>query len=399
MRGAFGMTPGELLGVAMPPGEGWIDVVHRCWSERVAFMPIDVRLTATERRAIVDLARPTAVVDETGDVTAFGGAASVATDVATVVATSGTGGAPRLAELSRDAVQAAIDGSAHASGLAREMTWVCCLPPAHVGGLLVLLRAELGAARIAVLDRFDPDVIAGIAGAAVSVVPAMVARLAASDRRMAGSTLVVGGGPLDARLATEIEARGVRVVTTYGLTETCGGVVYDGVPFAGTEVRLDDDGWIEVRGPTLMEGYRGDPESTGAAFSTDGWLRTRDIGAFDGEGRLIVRGRVDEAIRTGGETVWPLEVERVLAAHPKIADVAVAGAPHTEWGQQVVAWVVPRSVDDPPTLEELRDLSRSELAGYKAPRRLELVSAIPRTASGKVRRGETSPGRSGPAGL
>jgi acyl-CoA synthetase (AMP-forming)/AMP-acid ligase II len=134
-----------------------------------------------------------------------------------------------------------------------------------------------------------------------------------------------------------------------------------------------------------MEGYRRDPAATGAAFTLEGWIRTGDLGELDERG-LRVFGRRDEVIRTGGEQVWPQEVERRLSAHPKVRDVAVRGEPHPEWGAEVVAAVVPVSVEDPPTLEELRDWTRDELSSFKAPRRLELIAEVPRTRSGKIRR-------------
>ena len=118
-----------------------------------------------------------------------------------------------------------------------------------------------------------------------------------------------------------------------------------------------------------------------------GWLRTGDAGTIDDDGRLHVTGRLDEAIRTGAETVWPGEVERAIASHPKVFEVAVAGRPHPEWGEQVVAYVVPRTIDDPPSLEELRDHASETIARHKTPRELVLLAELPRTPGGKVRRG------------
>jgi acyl-CoA synthetase (AMP-forming)/AMP-acid ligase II len=124
----------------------------------------------------------------------------------------------------------------------------------------------------------------------------------------------------------------------------------------------------------------------------DGWLRTGDLGELDAEGRLIVHGRSDDAIRSGAEMVWPDEVEAALRSHPDVADVAVTGAPDREWGQRVVAWVVPVDRALPPTLEALRDHCRERLARFKAPRELILLDALPRTPSGKLRRAAV-PGR------
>jgi O-succinylbenzoic acid--CoA ligase len=202
--------------------------------------------------------------------------------------------------------------------------------------------------------------------------------------------IVVGGGALDPALRAAAASLGGRIISTYGCTESCGGVVYDGVPFDGTRLRIDADtpetvGGIEIQGPTLMDGYRADPAATAEAFAVDGWLRTGDLGWLEAE-RLHVRGRADDAIRTGAETVWPEEVEGVLTTHPKVADVAVAGRPDPEWGSHVVAWVVPRDPTDPPTLEQLREHCRDALARFKAPRDLRLLTALPRTTNGKVRR-------------
>ena len=185
-------------------------------------------------------------------------------------------------------------------------------------------------------------------------------------------------------------------MTTYGLTESCGGVVYDGIPFDGTDVRISSAGEIQLSGPTVMEGYRSDPVATAGAFTVDGWLRTGDLGELDPEGRLVVHGRSDDAIRSGAETVWPDEVEAALRSYPGVADVAVTGAADHEWGQRVVAWVVPADRALPPTLDELREHCRERLARFKAPRELIIVDALPRTPSGKLRRAAVPRGSTEP---
>jgi O-succinylbenzoic acid--CoA ligase len=177
------------------------------------------------------------------------------------------------------------------------------------------------------------------------------------------------------------------VVSTYGLTETSGGIAYDGRLFEGTRARIGAGEEIELHGPTLMEGYRLDPAATAATFTLDGWLRTGDAGAIEDTGHLRIHGRLDDAIRTGAETVWPQRVEAALADHPKVADIAVAGRPDPEWGARVVAFVVPVAADDPPTLDELRDRARERLPRFMAPRALVLLTELPRTVSGKLRRG------------
>ena len=313
-----------------------------------------------------------------------------------VVPTSGTGGVPRLAQLSRASIGSAVAASLDALDASAYDPWVACLSPAHIGGLLVLLRGAFTGSRVTILDRFEPGgLLAGAPdGAHVAMVPTMLERLVrgGGDLTRLG-VLLVGGGALDPKLRTAAEALGGRVVSTYGSTETGGGIVYDGRVFEGSEVRIayglpDRLGGIELRGPTIMDGYRADPAATANAFTSDGWLRTGDVGRIDATGRLRVRGRTDDAIRTGAETVWPDEVEAVLRTHPAVGDVAVAGRPDPEWGAHVTAWVVPVTPQDPPTLEELREHCRDGLARFKAPRDLRIVSALPRTASGKVRRAD-----------
>jgi O-succinylbenzoic acid--CoA ligase len=135
-----------------------------------------------------------------------------------------------------------------------------------------------------------------------------------------------------------------------------------------------------------MLGYRFDAEGTARAIDPDGWLRPGDVGEIDAEGRLRVIGRVDALINTGGEKVWPEEVEALLREHPKVAEVAVGGRLDPEWGQRVVAWVVPVDPADPPDLEDLRSFTGRTLPRHKAPRELVLVEALPRTSAGKLRR-------------
>ena len=387
-------SPGELVAYALPPGFHWLEILAAHAHSGASFMPIDVRLSDPEQQRLIDLARPSVVV-RPDEETILADAAPVDPDTSwAVVPTSGTAGVPRLAQLSRASIGSAVAASLDALDASAYDPWVACLSPAHIGGLLVLLRGAFTGSRVTILDRFEPGALLAGApdGAHVAMVPTMLERLVrgGGDLTRLG-VLLVGGGALDPELRTAAEALGGRVVSTYGSTETGGGIVYDGRVFEGSEVRIayglpDRLGGIELRGPTIMDGYRADPAATANAFTSDGWLRTGDVGRIDATGRLRVRGRTDDAIRTGAETVWPDEVEAVLRTHPAVGDVAVAGRPDPEWGAHVTAWVVPVTPQDPPTLEELREHCRDGLARFKAPRDLRIVSALPRTASGKVRR-------------
>jgi o-succinylbenzoate---CoA ligase len=272
--------------------------------------------------------------------------------------------------------------------------------------------------------------------------------LAAGDEAARFRRVLLGGAPIPADLVEEAARRGVGLVRTYGLTETFGGMVHDGHPLDGAEVRIDGTGvridgvwtagpprsaaevasptggpgtggWgsgtgeaelpgaterpagtelpggtdpptdgageILVRGPMLLRRYRGDPERTAAALG-GGWLRTGDLGRVDARGRLTVLGRSDDLVISGGVNVHPNEVEAVLATHPGVAEAAVAGRPDPQWGQRVTAFVVPRDPAHPPTLDDLRAFARERLAPAKAPRELVLVPALPRSPSGKLLR-------------
>jgi O-succinylbenzoic acid--CoA ligase len=170
------------------------------------------------------------------------------------------------------------------------------------------------------------------------------------------------------------------------MTETGGGVVYDGRPLDGVEVSARD-GEILVRGPMLLRAYRGTTPDGEEPKDGDGWFATDDAGDVLADGTVVVQGRRGDLIVSGGENVWPAAVERVLAGHPEVVEVAVIGRPDPEWGQRVVALIVAQQPEHPPTLEELRAWARAELPAHAAPRDVELVAALPRTPLGKVDRG------------
>jgi O-succinylbenzoic acid--CoA ligase len=169
-------------------------------------------------------------------------------------------------------------------------------------------------------------------------------------------------------------------MTTYGMTETAGGCVYDGVPLDGVSVRVTDGG-VELAGPVLAHGYRLEPAGTAAAFA-DGWFRTRDAGSVDEAGRLRVAGRLDDVLISGGVNVAPAAVEAALREHPGVADAVVVGRPDPEWGQRVLAAVVPTG-ERAPELAELRRWVADRLGAPAAPRQLHVLAAVPTLHTGK----------------
>ncbi len=379
------LRAGDLVAVSLPPGPEWVHIVERVWEAGAALFPVDHRLPAAEAKRLLRVALPTVVLEANGVRRIEDGRPAEA-GVALTVATSGTSGDPRLVQFDRKSLDSAVAASALALEATPQDRWLCALPLAHVGVLLVLLRAVLLGAPVAVHPAFDVEAFEAEPDVAfTALVATQLGRLLDAGADLGRfRAILVGGGPFPPGLRERAERAGARVVETYGLTESCGGVLYDGRPLPGTELRLGPHDEIQLRGPTLMLGYRADAGATRRAFTQDGWLRTDDAGELDAEGRLRVSGRLDDVILSGGEKIWPDEVELALRSHPKVAEIAVAGRPDAGWGTRVVAYVVPSG--EPPTLEELRDHAGRTLPRYKAPQELVIVTELPRTALGKVRR-------------
>lgn len=364
----------DLVAIDMPAGPAWVEALKEAWDRGDAVVPVDQRLAPPARAAVLDALAPAWVVDAGGRRRRAGGTPVEAGD-AVVVATSGTTGTPKGVVLTHAAVAASALATSDRLGVApAEHRWLACLPLAHVGGLSVVTRALITGTALTVLPGFDAGAVMAEAGprTLVSLVPTALRRVQAAAFR----TVVLGG-------SAPLEPPAANVVTTYGMTETGSGVVYDGVPLDGVEVAIDPaTGEIRLRGPMLARAYRDGTVPTDAG----GWLATGDGGRLDPSGRLHVDGRLSELIVTGGENVWPAPVEAVLRRHPGVADVAVAGRDDPEWGQRVVAFVVPHPSGSAPTLDALRAMVRDELAAYAAPRQLELVESLPTTSLGKVQR-------------
>lgn len=369
------------------PSPSLFGLVEEVWEAGAALLPVDPRLPAPQAQALLRLARPTVTISDPDDESSarrIDDAVPASDGIVLLVHTSGTGGDPKLAQFERRAVESAVAASAEALGATSDDRWVSCLPLAHIGGLLVLVRGMLLGAPVTILPRFDVEAFASERDVAfASLVPTMLRRLLDAGVDLSSYRAILVGG---AELPADLRAHAGAVIETYGLTESCGGVVYDGSPIGSVEVRLGADDGIELSGPTLMSSYRSDPEGTATAFTEDGWLVTGDVGELGGDGRLRVVGRADDLIITGGEKVWPSAVEAAVGAHPKVREVAVGGLPDPEWGQRVVVWVVPADPLDPPSLDDLRRSSAATLASHEAPRGLVLVDDLPRTSSGKLRR-------------
>lgn len=283
-----------------------------------------------------------------------------------VIATSGSTGEPKRVVLSRAAMRASADATHERLG--GPGTWELNLPPTYVAGVQVLFRTIRAGERAT--RRY------------VSLVPTHLQRAVRSDQRTAElrdyDSVLVGGGPLRPEVRRTAERLGIRVVQTYGMSETCGGCVYDGVPLDGVEVRIDDD-QVLLRGPMLFDGYQDDPVRTAAAFR-DGWLLTNDLGHWAEDGRLRIDGRADDVIISGGVKVPAQAVADTISRDLLGTPVFVVGVEDDEWGQRVVAVVQVVGQRSAVSLDHLRDLVEPR---EWAPRRLVLVEDIPLLPNGK----------------
>lgn len=324
--------------------------------------------------------------------------------------TSGTTGTPKLATLTASNFQASARACAAMWGSAEAQRWLLALPLFHVGGLAMATRALWRGGRLELMRRFDEEVVSACIDRGdathVSLVGTTLQRLLSvrKERPFPESlkVILVGGGPTPAALLRQTRALGGRALLTYGLTEACSQVCTEregeadaetsGRPIPGVEVKVagpdggllssSEAGEIWVRGRTVMAGYFNDAEASAQALS-DGWLRTGDIGQWDERGHLRVLSRRVDLIVSGGENIYPAEIEAALMEHPRIEEAAVAGRPSDEWGQLPVAAVVMKgAVSD----EELAAFCRARLAGFKVPKGFIRTRALPRTATGKIDR-------------
>jgi O-succinylbenzoic acid--CoA ligase len=351
-----------------------------------AIAPVDATLPPSRLAALLEALAPDTVEDRDGVTTVRSGQEKgVAEGTAVIVPTSGSTGVPKGVELSAAALLYSARASLARIGARPGERWLCCLPAFYIAGIQVLVRSLVSGTEPVLADRADPSTVAASGCVHASLVPTQLRRLLDGPEGdmstpLAGfSSVLLGGAAAPAGLLDAARAARVPVVTTYGMTETCGGCVYDGIPLDGVRVKVsDEDDRIWISGPVLFSGYR-----RGSRVAGDGWLRTGDLGRMDSAGRLVVRGRADDVINTGGYLVVPGEVAAALQTCPGVRDVAVLGQPDPEWGERVVAVVAPTDPADPPTLELLRLHVKERLSRYAAPSSVVMVDAVPMLPSGK----------------
>ncbi|MFD4353809.1 o-succinylbenzoate--CoA ligase [Nocardia sp. NPDC058519] len=361
----------------MPTGAGVSEVMPHLRQALDGSGPAWLPIPTTDRREarrLSDALKPGDPIDD---------------DVALVVTTSGTTGIPKGALLGAEALRAS--GNATHDRLGGPGSWLLALPTHHIAGIQVLLRSILAGTEPTVLDvsgGFLPEALAGAVGAMrgprryTALVPTQLIKSLDSPvaaKALAGlDGVLVGGAATPAPVLDRARDLGITVVRTYGMSETCGGCVYEGVPLDGTEVRIED-GRVILGGAMIAHGYRNLPDHP--AFAEPGWFRTEDAGSFE-DGVLSISGRLDEAIMTGGLLVIPQVVEAVLANHPGIRECIVLGLPDERLGQRVAVAIVP-TPGAAPTLDELRAHVVAELDSIAAPRELAVLSEIPLRGPGK----------------
>ena len=412
------MTSRPLQAVLLPPRAGagrLLDALAAALDgSGPAILPLDPSLPRARLDELIAAFAPSQIVTSEGaePLPAAGAAdqaAGVGADVAVVLATSGSTGVPKGAELTASALTASARAALARLGARPGERWLCGLPVHHVSGLGILVRSLLAGSEPVLRDRIDAGAVAsaapappdgpagdgpagdgpagdGPAGARcsyVSLVPTQLRRLLDAGAPLTGfRAILLGGAAIPDGMLDEAAAAGARVVTTYGMTETCGGCVYDGLPLAGVQVAAGPDGRLRIAGDVLFSRYRREPELT-AAVLRDGWFVTSDLGEVGDGGTVLVRGRADDVINSGGEKVVADEVEQVLRAWDRVRDAVVVGTPDPDWGEIVTALIVPANGTPSPGLDDVRAYVRDRLPRYAAPRAVLAVAALPMLASGK----------------
>lgn len=396
-----GMGPADVVPFPAEPDEHGVVELLALWRLGAVPVPLNTALTGREREA----ARKRLAT------------ATVPADTQVLLWTSGTSGRPRGIALSHDNLVASTRGAAERLRLNQDDVWLASLSPAHVGGLVLIVRSFLlggtlvafGTFRAEIVSRLiDGKAVSGCEGARenvpslthLSLVPTQLLRLL--DHR-AGVPLpstfrcaLIGGAHAPAGLVARAHRAGWPLSLTYGATEMSSQIATAtpevtldkpgavGAPMPGVELRIDADGEISARGPTRAIGYLGGEDSTGPLADDAGWYHTGDLGRLDDDGDLWITGRRIDRIVSGGVTIDAVDVEEALRSHPAVIDACVVGVADEEWGERVAAWVEP--VVGEFSVEEVGEYLRGRLSAAKLPRVWHVEGGLPRNANGKVDR-------------
>jgi len=348
----------------------FVDRLSRAWDNDDAIFPLDQRLPFQARQHILNVVKPTIIATSNGDTRVDG--QPVETGDAVVIATSGTSGIPKAAVLTMSAVEASARATTERLNVTLRDTWLACLPPSHVGGLSVITRSLIMGTSLIANPSFSPESVTDASQNGATLVSLVSTALQRIDPTLFRA-IVLGGS----RQASQLPAN---CITTYGLTETGSGVVYNGKALRGVELEIRNS-IVYVRAPMLLRAYR----DGSVPLDSDGWFCTNDRGSISEEGVLSIQGRDGDLIITGGENVWPEIVEDSLRDFPSITDLCVAGVPDPEWGHAVHVWIV--TTDSiKVSIDALRGHVKQTLPAHFAPRQVHIVTEIPKTSLGKPQR-------------
>jgi O-succinylbenzoic acid--CoA ligase len=364
----------RLVALDMPASQIFVDQVQRAWSNGDAVLPIDQRLPPAGKKLLLDAMAPSEVIDASATSSSLPNGRPLQEGDALVIASSGSTGSPKGIIHTHSSLLAGAQASASRLQLTADDHWLVCIPVSHVGGFSVITRALHTGAALTLHPSFDATAIQEASTHGVTHTSLVATALSRIDTSLF-RTILLGGSSAPNNLPSN-------VITTYGMTETGGGVVYNGMPLDNVEAKIVE-GEIHLRCPMLMRAYRDDQ----AMIPNDGWYSTGDMGAINDRGTVSVYGRKTDMIITGGENVWPSVVENCLASHPTVDEVVVRSAPDATWGQRVVAYVVLNdSLDasDATLLSNLREHVKQTLPAFCAPQQVIVLTQIPRTSLGKV---------------
>ena len=360
----------ELIAIDLPPSPDFVIALNEIWNNGDAVLPIDQRLPRVAREELLKQLKAKEVITSNNERLHLDNSQPVEDGDALVIATSGSTGTPKGVVHTYESINRAIQITGTRLNCSSDDHWLACLSLAHVGGLSVVLRAMSYKSKLSFVDHINQDSIdmALKSGATMtSLVPTVLQSVDVRQFR----TVLIGGAQASGALPPN-------VVTTYGLTETMGGVIYNEVPLDQVEIRISADTEIQIKSPTLFRCYRGSTDTK----ITSGWFNTGDLGELVG-GKLKVHGRKDELINTGGYKVWPSSVATSIQEIDQVSDVVVAGTPDDKWGSAVTAWIVLKKPAITLKLEDIRQHVKKTLPDYCAPQKIYLVAEIPRSALGK----------------
>jgi O-succinylbenzoic acid--CoA ligase len=423
-----------------------IFAIAACWKLGIPFIPLNPKLSQEELESQVSELHPSLIFSDSKNRTRFSGEDVIhmdenfflnaftfdvrdvelpdesefdESDIFGYFFTSGTSGRPKIVPLKRRQILSAAQASSKNFKPDANHFWLLCLPLNHIGGISIIIRSLIYGTAIYRMDVFHEEMIKEFLGEntrfqAASLVPTMLKRLLDDPlfkTHRDFKAILLGGGPTTSALLKRSVERGIPIVSSYGMTETCAQIIANpmtapsgmytplksvGKPFPPNEVQFRDDkgkvlgrnqsGTIWLRGPQVFDGYYSKENSEGK-FDKDGWFNTGDYGHMNGFDQIFIESRRTDLIISGGENVNPTEVEQAIEKLPEVKEAVVIGLPDEEWGQKVTA-VITLSNGKSPALEELREQLRSDLIDFKIPKELKIVDSIPRTATGKVRRGE-----------